>query len=99
MQPRMKNPAAVIPDAMKAIQALQAAAEKGDVPPKTLALAHLRASQINGCSCCIDGGARLAKKGGASPTNGSLRSQRGGTRHTSPMRSGQLSRSPRPSRG
>ncbi len=43
MQARMKNPAMIIPEAMKAIQALQVATEKGDVPPKTLALSHLRA--------------------------------------------------------
>lgn len=63
MQARMKNPAILIPEAMTAIQALQAATTKADVPPKTLALVHLRASQINGCSSCVDGGTRLAKKG------------------------------------
>jgi AhpD family alkylhydroperoxidase len=62
----MKNPAVIIPEAMTAILALQAATTKGDVPPKTLALVHLRASQINGCSSCVDGGVRLAKKGGES---------------------------------
>jgi alkylhydroperoxidase family enzyme len=48
----MNNPAMVLPDAMRPIQALNAAAEKGGVPPGTLALVHLRASQINGCSAC-----------------------------------------------
>jgi AhpD family alkylhydroperoxidase len=38
--------------------------ETGGVPPRTLALVHLRASQINGCSACVDGGARGAKKAG-----------------------------------
>src|SRR5262245_25185324 len=66
MQARMKNPAMIIPEAMPAIQALQAAIEKGDVPPKTLALVHLRASQINGCSFCVDAGGRHAKKAGES---------------------------------
>jgi AhpD family alkylhydroperoxidase len=64
MQPRMKNPAMVLPDAMQPIQALYLATQKGGVPPKTLALVHLRASQINGCSFCVDGGAREAKKAG-----------------------------------
>jgi AhpD family alkylhydroperoxidase len=64
MQPRMKNPAMIIPDAMEPIQALYAATQKGEVPPKTLALVHLRVSQINGCSFCIDGGACEAKKAG-----------------------------------
>jgi AhpD family alkylhydroperoxidase len=61
---RMKNPAMVIPGAMEAIQALQKAIRAGGVPPKTLDLVHLRASQINGCSSCVDSGARYAKKSG-----------------------------------
>jgi AhpD family alkylhydroperoxidase len=64
MQSRMKNPATIIPDAMQPMLVLHAATQKGGVPPKTLALVHLRASQINGCSYCIDGGARQAKKAG-----------------------------------
>ena len=61
MQARMKNPAMIVPDAMQALQTLAAATEKTGVPPRTLGLAHLRASQINGCSVCVDM-ARLAKK-------------------------------------
>src|SRR5205085_2672973 len=34
------------------------------VPVATLELAHLRASQINGCSPCVDLGARSAKRNG-----------------------------------
>ena len=64
MQARMKNPAAIIPDAMQAIQALQSATEKGGVPSTTLGLVHLRASQINGCSSCVDSGSRHARKAG-----------------------------------
>jgi AhpD family alkylhydroperoxidase len=64
MPERMKNPAMVIPEAMQAIQGLNAAAEKGGVPASTLALVHLRASQINGCSSCVDSGSRSAKKAG-----------------------------------
>jgi AhpD family alkylhydroperoxidase len=60
----MENPAMIIPEAMAAIQALNGATERGGVPPATLALVHLRASQINGCSACVDGGARQAKKAG-----------------------------------
>jgi AhpD family alkylhydroperoxidase len=63
----MKNPAMIFPEAVKAIQALQAVTQRGDVPPKTLALAHLRASQINGCSFCCDAGIRHATKDGESP--------------------------------
>jgi len=64
MQARMNNPAILIPDAVQPIQALYLAVQKGAVPSKTLALVHLRASQINGCSFCIDGGSREAKKAG-----------------------------------
>jgi AhpD family alkylhydroperoxidase len=64
MQARMKNPAMILPDAMQGIQALLKATHKGGVPSKTLELVHLRASQINGCSACVDGGARNAKKAG-----------------------------------
>ena len=66
MEARMKNPAMILPGAMEAIQALQAATEKGGVPPATLALVHLRASQINGCSACVDMGTRYASKAGES---------------------------------
>ena len=66
MQERMKNPAMVNPDAMQAIQALIQAANKGGVAPETLALAHLRASQINGCSSCVQSGTAHARKAGES---------------------------------
>jgi AhpD family alkylhydroperoxidase len=49
---------------MKAIQDLYKATSKGGVPQQTLELVHLRASQINGCSACVDSGARSAKKAG-----------------------------------
>jgi AhpD family alkylhydroperoxidase len=64
VQARMKNPAMIIPDAMKAIQALNAATQQGGVPPATLGLVHLRASQINGCSFCCDSGSCHAKASG-----------------------------------
>ncbi len=64
MQARMSNPARIIPEAMQAILALNSALRKGEVPPLTLELVHLRASQINGCSACVDSGARGAKKAG-----------------------------------
>jgi AhpD family alkylhydroperoxidase len=66
MQERMKNPGMVLPDAMQAIQGLLKATGKGGVPQATLDLVHLRASQINGCSACVDSGARAARKAGES---------------------------------
>jgi AhpD family alkylhydroperoxidase len=64
LQPRMKNPAAVLPGAWQAIHALHAAPGKGGVPAATLELVHLRASQINGCSSCVNSGSQAAKKAG-----------------------------------
>src|SRR5437660_9797944 len=64
MQARMSNPAAILPDAMHGIQALLKATRKGGVPSATLELVHLRTSQINGCSFCVDAGARSARKAG-----------------------------------
>ncbi len=64
MQARMSNPAMVISDAMQPIQALLKATRQGGVPQTTLELVHLRASQINGCSFCVDSGAHSARKAG-----------------------------------
>jgi AhpD family alkylhydroperoxidase len=54
MEPRMKNPVMILPKAMQALLALSKASETPGVPARTLALVHLRASQINGCSVCLD---------------------------------------------
>ena len=54
MQARMSNPALINSDALQALLALHKATQKGGVPERTLELAHLRASQINGCAVCID---------------------------------------------
>lgn len=68
MQARMTNPAFVIPDAMAALQSLSKAlttcARTSGVSTATLNLVYLRASQINGCSVCVDMHARDAKKAG-----------------------------------
>jgi AhpD family alkylhydroperoxidase len=66
MQARMQNPAVIIPDAMPAILGVVKATKKGGVPQATLELVHLRASQINGCSYCVDGGVRSAREAGES---------------------------------
>src|SRR5579863_927220 len=54
MQSRMKQPVFIVPGAMEHLQALGKAVEQSGVPKKTLDLVHLRASQINGCSVCVD---------------------------------------------
>jgi AhpD family alkylhydroperoxidase len=66
MQARMKNPAMIISDALPAIQAVFQATKNGGVPEATLELVHLRVSQLNGCSACVDSGARSARKAGES---------------------------------
>jgi AhpD family alkylhydroperoxidase len=66
MQARIKNPSAILPGAMQAIQALMASVQKAGTPPEILHLAHLRASQINGCSACLDAGTKQAKAAGES---------------------------------
>ena len=53
----------IVPGAMQACMALGKAVHKGGVPPQTLELVHLRASQINGCSVCVDMHARDLKQG------------------------------------
>ena len=64
MQARMKNVAMVLPDALQALLALGKATEKGGVPARTIELVHLRASQINGCSVCVDMHYAALKQGG-----------------------------------
>ncbi len=64
MQARMKNPAMIVPDALQALLALGKSVEKGGAPLRTLELIRLRASQINGCSLCVDMHARDLKKAG-----------------------------------
>src|SRR5258707_1318527 len=54
MQARMKNPVMILPDAMKALFALDRVTERDDLPNVTGKLVHLRASQINGCSVCVE---------------------------------------------
>jgi AhpD family alkylhydroperoxidase len=62
IQPRMKNPAALLPGSVQAVQALIECSRQGGVPETTLELVHLRTSQVNGCSFCVDSGWRSGKK-------------------------------------
>ena len=54
MQSRLTNPAMTAPGAMEALQKLALAARNTGVPATTLYLIEVRASQINGCSVCLD---------------------------------------------
>jgi AhpD family alkylhydroperoxidase len=60
----MKNPVMLFPEAMQALLTL--GAERGGLAAGTTNLVHLRASQINGCGVCVEGHARMMKKGGES---------------------------------
>jgi AhpD family alkylhydroperoxidase len=64
MQARMTHSVMVLPDAMKALHTLSKAAQSGTVPETTHKLIHLRVSQINGCSVCVDMHARELKEAG-----------------------------------
>ncbi len=66
LQARMNPPAMVVPDAMKSMLALSEAIKASGLPPRLLELVHLRASQLNGCSVCVDMHPRLARKDGES---------------------------------
>jgi len=62
---RMPNPAVLIPEAMEALIAVNKAIHRAGLDAKLLALSHLRASQINGCSPCVAGGAQQFRRHGA----------------------------------
>lgn len=64
METRMKNAAAILPDAAAGIQTLVKAVYTGGVPQKTLGLVHTRVSQINGCAACLESGLASAKSTG-----------------------------------
>ena len=53
MQARMTNPVFILPETMQAMFALNKSIE-GKLPMRLRKLVHLRASQINGCSVCVD---------------------------------------------
>lgn len=66
MQARMTSPALSVPGALDAMRALAKAAGKSDLPKVIAGLVHLRASQINGCSVCVDMHAPELKEAGES---------------------------------
>ncbi len=63
MQARMKHPAFLVPGVMDALQAL-GKATGAVLPHVTRHLVELRASQLNGCSQCVDMHAKEMKKTG-----------------------------------
>ena len=63
MQARMTNPVFILPEAMQAMFALNKPTED-KLPLRLRKLVHLRASQINGCSVCVDMHAKELQKEG-----------------------------------
>lgn len=64
MEARIPNPAMSVLGLFDALQALGAAGVAEGLPKTTIDLVHLRASQVNGCSVCVDMHTRGAKKSG-----------------------------------
>ena len=64
MQSRINNPVLLLPDAMPSLLALNSVVEKSGLSRTITGLVHLRISQINGCSVCVDIGWRQLKKAG-----------------------------------
>jgi AhpD family alkylhydroperoxidase len=54
----------LLPDAMQPLLALNGVLEKSDLSATVRGLVHLRISQVNGCSVCVDMGWRQLKRGG-----------------------------------
>jgi AhpD family alkylhydroperoxidase len=66
MEARIQNPVLTIPGLFDALQALGTASNAEGLSKEVRELVALRASQINGCSVCLDMHTRGAKKGGES---------------------------------
>jgi AhpD family alkylhydroperoxidase len=62
--PRMNHPVMVLPEAMKALQALHKSIQGSGVPESTFHLVEVRASQINGCGPCVDIHSHQLKRAG-----------------------------------
>ena len=67
MDPRMQNPVMLVPGALPAALALGEALKRSALPEATRAMLHLRTSQINGCSYCVDMAARDLRRLGETP--------------------------------
>jgi AhpD family alkylhydroperoxidase len=62
----MTHPVSVLPDAFKALMSLSNAIRAAGLDETTAGLVELRASQLNGCSVCVDMHARDLRKNGES---------------------------------
>jgi AhpD family alkylhydroperoxidase len=62
----MKNPVMIFPKAMQAMLAINSSIDQSGLAKTTVNLIQLRASQINGCSVCVDMHAREMRQAGES---------------------------------
>jgi AhpD family alkylhydroperoxidase len=60
----MTHPVFLVPAALKALTAYSRSGEELGVPKTTIEMVHLRASQINGCSVCVELHSSALKKEG-----------------------------------
>jgi AhpD family alkylhydroperoxidase len=67
MQARIENPVMSLPGALDGLSRLGAVSASVGIPATTLAMVALRASQINGCSVCVDIHSRELAHAGDSP--------------------------------
>lgn len=65
-EPRMMQPAMLVPGALEALQALHAATAKAGLRARLSELVNLRASQLNGCGLCVEMHAAALKRMGES---------------------------------
>jgi AhpD family alkylhydroperoxidase len=66
MEARMTHPVYVVPDALQALRAYSRSGEGLGVASETREMVNLRASQINGCSVCVQLHSNALKKDGVS---------------------------------
>lgn len=66
MTARMTNPAMLLPGVFDALMAMHKSVADTGLPQDLCEMVNMRASQLNGCSTCLDGHWRLARRFGVS---------------------------------
>ncbi|WOC11274.1 carboxymuconolactone decarboxylase family protein [Gordonia sp. MP11Mi] len=66
MTARMTNPVMLLPGVYDALAAIHKAVADTGLPQDLCEMVNMRASQINGCSTCLDGHWRIARRLGVS---------------------------------
>ena len=66
MSARMTNPVFALPGVFDGLNAIASAIAATGLPADLQELVNMRASQLNGCSTCLDGHWRLARRHGVS---------------------------------